>query len=223
MEPSSSSDDEGKENLEEDENTHWEDLYPTLQAHSRRFVLSSAASIWRGQEYDVQQDVAQETARHLLEYEQKAKRGEVPPIRSYEHLLPIIARNVCWDSIRRDRRYVRMESVQEHVLPVTSDQREPFEIAVENVDQEMLFKLVAQKIARFPTKQRKALLIDLAQHMSFDEQPTPLQKAFLAVGIQLQEYRDPLSANQAERARHSALLCHAYRRISHLDESNSEE
>jgi DNA-directed RNA polymerase specialized sigma24 family protein len=224
LEPNSSPDDQGKEILDE-EDTQWQDRYLTLQTLSRRVVLSSAVSTWRGQEYDIMQDVIQETARHLLEYEQKAKRGAVPPIRSYEHLIPMIARNICLDRIRRDRRYVRMESVQTYVLstiPYTST-TPALDIAVENVDRELLFKLLAQKVVRFPAKQRKALLMDLANRMAFDAEPTPLQQAFLDVGIRLQEYQQPLSANCAERARHSALLHQAYKRISHLNELNGEE
>jgi DNA-directed RNA polymerase specialized sigma24 family protein len=224
LEPNSSPDDQGKEILDE-EDTHHQDRYLTLQTLSSRVFHSFAVPSWRGQEYDIMQDVTQETARHLLEHERKAKRGDVPPIRSYEHLIPMIARNICLDYIRRSRRYVRMESVQTYVLATTpyTSSTPALDIAVENVDRETLFKLLAQKVVRFPAKERKALLIDLANRMAFDAEPTPLQQAFLDVGIRLQEYQQPLSANHAERARHSALLYQAYKRISHLSELNNEE
>ena len=48
-----------------------------------------------------------------------------------------------------------------------------------NIYQEGLFKLVAREVNAFPDKQRQAILIDLANCMSFDTQLTPLQKAFL--------------------------------------------
>jgi hypothetical protein len=222
LDPNSGPEDQGKESLNED--TQWRDLYPILQTLTRRLVFSSAVSKWRGQEYDITQDVVQETVHRLIEYGQKAKRGEVAPIRSYEHLIPIVARNICWDGRRRDRRFVRLETEQVHTLSARPyDAATPLDIAANNVDREALFRLVAQRIACFPAKQRKALLTDLANLMYFDEEPTPLQRAFLAVGIQLQDYQQPLSANQAERARHNALLYQAYKRISRLSELEHEE
>ena len=86
----------------------------------------------------------------------------------------------------------------------------------ENVYQELLFQLVAHEIARFPDKQRKALLIDLANRMCFDTPPTSLQKAFLEEGIQLQQYQQPLPADPQERGRHVSILSYAYRRVAHL-------
>ena len=147
MEPNSSPDDQGKEILDE-EDTHYQDRYLTLQTLSRRVFHSFAVPNWRGQEYDVMQDVTQETAQRLIEHEQKVKRGDVPPIRSYDHLIPMVARNICLDHIRRDRRYVRMESVQTYVLSTMpyASTTSALDIAVENVDRETLFKLLAQKV-----------------------------------------------------------------------------
>ena len=90
------------------------------------------------------------------------------------------------------------------------------EVAVENVYREQLFKLLAQEIVRFPSQQKQALLIDLANRMSFGPQPTPLQEAFLEVGVDLQQYQRPLPDDPVEYGRHTALLNCAYRRIARL-------
>jgi len=63
-------------------------------------------------------------------------------------------------------------------------------------------------------KQRKALLIDLANRMAFDTELTPLQKAFRAEGMDLRTYQCPPPTNPAERARHIALASLAYKRIA---------
>ncbi len=86
----------------------------------------------------------------------------------------------------------------------------------EQVDQEQLFDLLAGEIEHFPRKQKRALLTDLANLMYFDAQPTPLQESFLDVGIELQQYQNPLPTNPRERSRHISLLSQAYKRVSHL-------
>src|SRR5207248_3697568 len=96
------------------------------------------------------------------------------------------------------------------------DQIQILESVTEHVYQESLFKLLAHEIANFPEKQRRALLIDLANRVCFDTQPTPLQRAFLEEGIQLEHYRQPLPADPLGRSRHVSLLNHAYRRVAHL-------
>src|SRR5262245_37440159 len=85
----------------------WREMYPFLQSWTRRLVRSSTVSNWRGQEYDVAEDLVQETAYRLWEYVQKVKRGEAEAIHSLEGLMVVVAQNRCRDSIRRDRRLVR--------------------------------------------------------------------------------------------------------------------
>ena len=58
---------------------------------------------------------------------------------------------------------------------VTSEPRDGLDIATEKVYQQELFSVLADEINRFPRKQRTVLLIDLAQRMSFDTEPVPLQ------------------------------------------------
>jgi DNA-directed RNA polymerase specialized sigma24 family protein len=198
--------------------TTWSALYPSLRSLATRLVYSFRVPSWHGQEDDVIEDIVQETARRLIERSEKAKRGEAAAIHSLEQMMQTIARNYCRDLRRRDRWLVR--PIQDDLLCANyvamDDQPALVEAAIENVDRESLFVQLAHEISKFPDKQRRALLIDLANRMLFDTLPTALQEAFLEEGIQLQEYQQPLPDSQIERARHSSLLYHAYRRVVSL-------
>jgi DNA-directed RNA polymerase specialized sigma24 family protein len=194
----------------------WRDLYPSLRSLAQRLVSSFGVQTWQGQKRDIAEDVVQETARRLIEYSQKAGRGEVAPICSIKSLMTAIAYNYCKDLRRHDRRLLRITSSDyspETVLAANEQAPLP-EVATENVYQEWLFTLAAHEIADFPEKQRKALLIDLANRMHFDTHPSALQAAFLKVGIRLQDYQQPLPANHTERSRHASLVSYAYKRLT---------
>jgi hypothetical protein len=90
------------------------------------------------------------------------------------------------------------------------------ELAINNLFREWLYIKLSQDIVRFPEKQRRALLVDLANLMHFDEEPTPLQQAFLNQKIRLQDFQQPLPINSVERSRHASLVSLAYRRVSKL-------
>ena len=160
----------------------------------------------------------QETIRRIIERVLKAECGEAGPIHSPKHMMMTIAQNYCKDLRRSERRLLHMppQDYASQILVDVDKQANTFDAATENVYQEKLFVLLAHEIANFPDKQRKALLIDLANRMSFDTGPTPLQKAFLEEGIQLQQYQQPIPANPKERSRHVSLLSYAYRRVAHL-------
>src|SRR5205085_4692613 len=169
----------------------WKNLYPSLVSFARSLVYSFGVPSWKGQEEDIIADIVQETMRRLLELWQKAERGEANPIRSLNQLMRVIAQNYCKDLRRHDRRMLRIPD-QNDAYPMyasTDDQLQLLESVTEHVYQESLFKLLAHEIANFPDKQRRAILIDLANRTCFDTQLTPLQSAFLKEGIQLQQYR----------------------------------
>jgi DNA-directed RNA polymerase specialized sigma24 family protein len=197
-------------------NETWDKLYPKLRSRVRYLVYSYALPSWKGQEEDIIEDVVQETARRLIVRIRKAEHGEASPIQSIEHLMMSIAQHYCTDLWRRDRRVSRMLPTDsfEEINQDVSDS--PFESGTERAYQERLFTLAAQEIAKFPDKQRTALLTDLANRMCFDIHPTPLQKAFLAAGVQLQQYCQTPSASPLERSRHLSLLSYAYKRVASL-------
>lgn len=200
-----------------DSNSTWEELYPRLVSDASYRVYSSHVSSWRGQEHDIVADVVQETARRMIERSRKAARGEAPPIQSLKSMTTVVAQNYCKDLRRHDRRLLRV-SHEASQQPNMSDRTQPslVEIGTENAYQESLFKLIAREVANFPEKQRRALLIDMANRMHFGIQPTPLQAAFLGAGIDLQQYQQALPADPHERSKHAALVACAYKRVACL-------
>jgi len=198
--------------------TTWSKLYPELWSLARHLVNSFSVPSWKGQQDDIIGDIVQETTRRLIERSRKAERGEATPIHSPQYMMTVIARNYCQDLRRHDRRLFHFHTYdytpQVHVG--MDEQLHPLELVTEKVHQELLLKLIAKEVSNFPAKQRRALLIDLANRMSFDGHPTSLQQAFLEVGIQLQQYQLPLPSNPQERSRHISLLNHAYKRIAGL-------
>ncbi len=195
----------------------WNNLTPSLGRFVRKLVYSSQVPSWHGQEEELIEDIVQETARRIIERSQKAERGEADPIRSLK-MITTTAQNYYIDLRRRDRRLLRIEPGN-YVLNNQSDganQLQLFDAICENVDQEQLLRQVAHGIAGFPKKQRTALLIDLANRMSFDGQPTPLQQAFLDAGIELEFYRQPLPDDKRARGQHVSLLTYAMKRVAQL-------
>src|SRR5260370_35556835 len=150
----------------------WPKLYPTLRLLGRRLVYSFHIQYWRGQEDDIVEDILQETARRLIEYQKKAEYGEAAPIQMLERMAVVTAYNYCKDMRRRDWRLVRLPegAHSPNVLDIISA-RDVLDLSGQGTDrlnQEGLFALLAREIVKFPYKQRKALLIDLANRMSFE-------------------------------------------------------
>jgi DNA-directed RNA polymerase specialized sigma24 family protein len=188
-------------------NIDWAELYQTLRPFIQRLRVDDGA-----------EDVLQETMYRMVEYTRKAGSGEVKPIRSLQGLALTAARNYQYDLWRRKRRavYLMASNYSSVVHALGEDTLDAMEVAVENVYREQLFRLLAQEIACFPPKQKQALLIDLANRMSFGPQPTPLQEAFLEVEVDLQQYQRPLPDDPVEYRRHAAILNYAYKRIIRL-------
>lgn len=196
-----------------DEN-EWADLISVLRPRVRYIVYSAHIVYWYGQEEDIVEDIVQETACRIIERAQQVERGEVLPVYALERIMVVIARNYCIDLWRRDRRLQHAVSDDSPGISVIEhDRSSPLEIATNHVYQEELFMKLAHEIAHFPPKQRRALLIDLANLMHFDAELTPLQKAFLAEGIDLRAYQQPLPTDPTERSRQASLTSLAYKRV----------
>ena len=195
----------------------WEKCYQQLYKQVRRLVNQMKLPRWQGEEEDIIWDVVQDSMRKIFEYSRRAEQGEEKPVQELESLLYITALNCLRDRRRREKRLfpetASLSSGSADSKPHLSD------VATENVYLEGLFHLMAQKIARFPTKQRAALLVDLAERMAFDDKPTTLQAAFRAEGIRLEEYRNRQPSSQKERSRHAALLYQANLRLKELKDT----
>ena len=196
---------------------NWREYYPWLLPIARRFVYFYHIPCWYGQEEDIAEDVAQETMLRMLKRIRQSQQGTALPIRSLQSMATTIARNYTLDLRRHDRRTVLLSQYTDIEMELSACEHEsPSETATQQIFQEWVFLQIAREINRLPRKQRCAILIDLANHMDFDDQPTPLQMAFLAEGISLQDYQQLLSKDSIERARHSSLLSLAYKRITRL-------
>ena len=121
---------------------------------------------------------------------------------------------------RRDKRLCHFPSsvaeFEERYLDAYRLRRDYTEEATEQVFMDALFTLLAQEVARFPQKQRRSLLTELANTMCFEARPTALQQAFLAVDVDLREYQQDVSTTFKARSQHTALLYWAYKRINVL-------
>ncbi len=192
----------------------WIDLYSFLRLYVRRLVYTSGIATWRGQEDDIVDDIVQETIVRVLNSIRRGESGEGIPVASPEGLSIVIARNYYEDLRRRDRRLVRIASDDDSpgVHIVLQTHLDPSELALNNLFLEWLYVKFSLEAVKFSHKQRTALLIDLANRMDSDVQPTPLQKAFLQVGIRLQDYQQPLPKDTVERSRHASNVSLAYGR-----------
>lgn len=194
----------------------WEKVEAVLRPNAVKFVHTLDVPFWRGQEGEVIKDAVQEAIRRTLERAMKSERGEAPPIDSLEDMAVIILRNYLVDLRRQDLKLVHMFDEEQFSEAMVVDMNESSEAAVEAVSDREVFRAVAHEVAEFPKKQRAALLSDLADRMAFSkdgEEETPLQEAFLEVGIRLEEYKGRLPSDSTSRARHAALMSLAYKRL----------
>src|SRR5579862_6951700 len=117
----------------------WQEMYPLLRSLIRQQVYSYHLSSWSGQEDDIVEDILQETARRVLEYEQKAEKGKALPIYRFEHMVMVIARNCCKDMRRHDCRFTRLVGVSSIVIGESTrcdfDQTLMSEVATDQVYQ----------------------------------------------------------------------------------------
>ncbi len=134
-----------------------------------------------------------------------------------------VAHNHFRDLRRRELRLLRPMSQDgnETLFALAQDEDvDPADVALDRLMRISLLVILARIIVDFPTKQRTALLIDLANHADLNEEHSHLQAAFLEVGINLQDYRRPLSSDPLERSRHAASLSMAYRRLKQTFQLN---
>jgi DNA-directed RNA polymerase specialized sigma24 family protein len=194
----------------------WKKLYHNLRPFIRKFVYGHKFSLIKGQENDVVEDLLQEAVIHIFKYTKRVAEGRVAPIDSIERFGYIIALNVCRDWWRKERHVLLCQSLDEGV-PEDALNRDwilnPEEVALNLVYQEWIFMKVARDIARFPQKTRRALLIELAECTFFDDELTPLQKAFLQQGIRLADYQRLKPTDPKLRSRHNSLANHAFNRV----------
>jgi DNA-directed RNA polymerase specialized sigma24 family protein len=195
----------------------WGNLYLVLKPRVARWVCTSRIPTWTQQRYAIIEDIVQDTLLKMVDYAQRAERGEARVIVSLESICAVAAYHCYVDAFRRDRRLLPLildheESDESSISRAAVD---PSEQAIDNIQEELLFIQVAGWIVNFPDKQRTALLVDLANRMYFDPfQSTPLQEALACVGIDMRDYKKPVPYDTRARARHAAHLSLAYKRLA---------
>src|SRR6266566_245960 len=202
------------------DNTTWETLYHFLETRVRLWVRSSHITHWHGLEEEIIEDIVQEaimcTFIYASNYSSSTEEGGIIPCNSLRHISMAIAYKQYQDWRYQESKFVYTRPHEEsiHGYVVIYEQVDPLERVVDSTFQEWYCDLLAGEIAKMPDTLRTALLIDLANRLHFDVQPTRmLQRAFLKAGLRLQDYQRPLRSNPKERRRHEAWLRLAYRWI----------
>ena len=199
---------------EQSYDTLWIPLYLLLLPLAKRWVYAAHIYAWAGQENDVAWDIVLVTIQRTYEYNLKAQ-GENIPIASFQRFSIRTAKNYFLDLIRKDSRLQPFNRDGcSQVENTIHDEINIAEVILDKLYEEWLFEEIAKEIASYPIKLRTAMLIDIARRMEFNVQPTPLQAAFLKVGIQLQDYAELLPQDPIMRSRHASLVSLGYRKLA---------
>lgn len=201
------------------DDSFWSALCPLLMSIVTRWVYGANVATWSGQEADVAYDITYTAIRKMIEYAQHAQQKDIA-IASMQRLAIVIAKNYFQDTRRKDFRLLRGEVasyfLDESLASRVEDDLE--DIVLNIMIEESLFHQVAELIAQFPPKLRRAVLIDLAlridEHGDFHCHPTALRQAFVDVGIDLEDYLLLAPDTPVLRSRHASLVSLAYKRIA---------
>jgi len=172
-----------------------------------------------GAKEDVVSDIVQEAICRTLERLRKAERQEAAPVNYPDCLSKTIAYHLFVDFMRKDTRLIPLSQMTRS----SDDEVYEFELAdsseemSEKVFQESLFNELATEIINFPNKQKFALLVDLANHTNFSTNEAMVRKAFLKVGVRLEDYLGWQPENSIDRSRFASLLSISYKRVAHLN------
>lgn len=194
-----------------------------LRPFAEKLVLSSHVPSWVGQENDIVEDAVQETIMRIWKRIQLAERGEADQVTSPEKMGRVILYHYLIDLRRHDIRLLRLFSEDQWHELLLAYRIDTLKEASEDLIEEELLYEAAGFIVTFPEKQLIALLTHLANDMEIDEKPTRLQKAFLKVGVRLEDYRRPLPEDRIMRARHATMLSTAYKRLSQEFRDNRKD
>ena len=73
----------------------WEELYRILPPYVHSCIRCAGVPVWHRQEYDIIEEIVQETVVRVFMYIQKAERGKALPIHSLQHFSRMVAHNGC--------------------------------------------------------------------------------------------------------------------------------
>lgn len=198
----------------------WQEMYGVLSASVRAYIYNAHVQAWQGQEYDMVEDIVQESVFRAYLYLLKVANGEAPAVLSLQNFSKRIAHNRGEDLRRHDERLFHPTAYEERgqeVGEVQTKWAEPVDDTLEDALNDLayisLMVEVVEIIARFPDKRRNALLTDLANLTDFSDEPTLFEKTLLNVGISLRDYQQALPSDIKLKNRHASLLSIAYRQL----------
>ncbi|HEY1348606.1 MAG TPA: hypothetical protein VGF67_03140 [Ktedonobacteraceae bacterium] len=200
----------------------WDALYHALAPMVRNWVFRAGVPSWRGQELDVAWDILQTGCRKTFEYALKAQTLGIA-IASLERLSVVICRNQLRDFRRKDIRLTRIEHDADSPgaeTPAFYRVDDPAETVLEQIYEEQLFREVARAVLFLPPKTRLAVLVDIATRMQtrgeLNGAPSPLRRAFIAVGVHLEDFAGRLPVEPQARARHASLVSLGFKRLGKI-------
>lgn len=199
---------------------NWPGVYHQLTGIVTFLVSTATLPLWKGQKEDVVADIVQMAAVRIWWRIRQGESGELSPVRSVEGLCVSVARSCFIDKIRSDQRIIPASALttNNELWDVAESSEENYtEVALDNVYTAGLFQLVAAEAQQFSPKLRRALLVDLANRMSFSGEATALQQAFYDAGIDLAHYRCPKPADRVTYSRQASLASMAYKRLREAD------
>jgi DNA-directed RNA polymerase specialized sigma24 family protein len=193
----------------------WYDLYIWLLPLVEKWVYYANVSSWHGQQKEISEDIAQEAVMRTFHYSQRASRGEVRGIESLKSLGRTIAQNHFRDRRKKDwcLLHPTENDAKGSIHPLAIEKIDPALLALEHLMLASTVITAARILAKFPPRQRSAILTDLANSSDFEASPTLLEQALHAEGIRLRDYHRPLPEEPAERSKHAVHLCIAYKRL----------
>jgi tetratricopeptide (TPR) repeat protein/DNA-directed RNA polymerase specialized sigma24 family protein len=194
---------------------NWEELYTAIYPLVLGRVYASDFPFWYGLERDIAWDIVQDTMMNIVTRWHRGERVEVFSQTSLKRFMITTAVKYVKDFRRKDSHLIHETSACNQV-ETWYDHEVIDTTATEYLSRKGIFIAIASAVTDFPEKQRQALLTDLANHISFSEQSTPLREAFSQVGIDLQRYQRPLPFNSRDRVRYKALVSTAYKRLASL-------
>lgn len=195
----------------------WEHIKSRLSRVVKKWVYSAKVATWRGQREDIVDDIVQEAMTRAWNRYCQGERGELPPVESIEKLCVKIARNCFIDMIRHDQRLLPIvEGAEDRAQDMSGETESLADLAEEHVFSGQLFDVVVAEVINFSPKLRAAFLIEVACGIPFEEEQTPLQKAFWHEGVALEAYRHKVPKEGRAHSRHASLVSLAYRRIREL-------
>lgn len=163
------------------------------------------------------EDILAESLLRAIDYQQKAERGEVPPVRSFEGLCKWHAGHVLIDTLRKDKHIsgtLDENFFQDGATITVMIVDDPCELVITALHNYSRMQFIATETQKLSPKQKEAWLIHIANNATLgNEEPYSFERAFQEVGISLHKYCCKLPSDLAQRKCYNSHLCLARKAI----------